>query len=194
LAEDLYDPPRAEISQGDILARLPNAHLVPPLQALFERTDGAMAIESEAHPEFNDKQGQRVIASCKRARALLLTYDCEIDKPAVRNWIVLPIIPLSFIPGGSHGDAKKNKIFSLLYLPGYRNVLEDSLVVLNHPTTLDREFIQTATRILSLSDIGRRALYAQYIRWLTRWQLNEIHCPNCSAIFNASDGMTVRPD
>ena len=194
MAEDLYEPPRAEISQGDILARLPNACLVPPLQALFERTDGAMAVESEAHPNFHDKHGQRVIASCKRARALLLTYDCEIDKLAVNKWIVLPIIPLSLIPGGSHSDAKKNKIFSFLFLPSYRDVLEDSLVVLNHSTTLDRKFVETATRILSLSDLGRKALYAQYIRWLTRWQLNEIRCPSCSALFNASDGMTVRPD
>jgi hypothetical protein len=68
------------------------------------------------------------------------------------------------------------------------------VVVLNHSTTLDRKFVRNATRILSLSDLGRKALYAQYIRWLTRWQLNEIRCPSCAALFNAPDGMTVRPD
>jgi hypothetical protein len=167
---------------------------VPPLRALFARGDGAMAVESENHPDFNDRQGQAVVASCKRARALLLSYDCEIDKPAVKNWIVVPIVPLSLIPGASHSEAKKNKIFSLLYLPSYRNILEESVLVLNHITTLDRDFVRSSTRVLSLSDIGRRALYAQYIRWLTRWQLSEVHCPNCDAFFNASDGMTVRPD
>jgi len=193
LAEDLYEVPRTDISQGDILARLPNAHLVPPLKALFERVDGAMTVDSDKHPKFKEKE-QPVIASCHRAKALLLSYDCEIDKPAVKNWIVLPIVPLSMIPGNSHSDVKKNKVFSLLYLPKYREVFEDSVVVLNHSTTLGREFIQNAGRILSLSDIGRRALYAQYIRWLTRWQLSEIRCPNCTAAFNAIDGMTVRPD
>ena len=123
-----------------------------------------MAVESENHPDFNDRQGQAVVASCKRARALLLSYDCEIDKPAVKNWIVVPIVPLSLIPGASHSEAKKNKIFSLLYLPSYRNILEESVLVLNHITTLDRDFVRSSTRVLSLSDIGRRALYAQFIR------------------------------
>jgi hypothetical protein len=194
LAEDLFETPRAELSQGDILEKLPSAHLVPPLQALFARANGAMAIESENHPDFNDKLGQPVVASCKRAKALLLSYDCEIDKPAVKNWIVVPIVPLSLIPGASHRDARKNKIFSLLYLPSYRNILEESVLVLNHATTLDREFVRNTKRILSLSDVGRRALYAQYIRWLTRWQLSEVRCPNCTAFFNASDGMTVRSE
>ena len=194
MAEDLYEEPRAEISQGDILEKLPSAYLAAPLRALFVRDDGAMEVESENHPNFNDKQGQPVVASCKRAKALLLTYDCEIDKPAVKNWIVVPLVPLSVIPGASHGDAKKNKIFSLLYLPSYRDIIEESVLVLNHVTTLDREFVQRTKRILSLSDVGRRALYAQYIRWLTRWQLSEIHCPNCDVSFNASDGMTVRHD
>jgi hypothetical protein len=193
LAEDLYELPRAEISQGDILARLPNAHLVPPLQGLFARADGAMAVESESHPDFNDK-GQQVIASCKRARALLLTYDCEIDKPQVQNWIVLPVVPLSIIPGGAHNDITKNKVFSFLYLPRFRDAFEDSVVVLNHSTTLDREFVKATPRILSLSDLGRKALYTQYIRWLTRWQLSKIRCPNRRASFDATDGMIVRPD
>jgi hypothetical protein len=98
LAEDLYEDPRAAISQGDILEKLLIAHLVPPLQALFGRPDGTMAVESESHPDFNDKTGQPVVASCRRARALLLSYDCEIDKPAVKNWIIAPIFPLSVIP------------------------------------------------------------------------------------------------
>ncbi|HLH20735.1 MAG TPA: hypothetical protein VKX45_26140 [Bryobacteraceae bacterium] len=194
MAEDLYEAPRAAISQGDILATLPNAHLVPPLCALFDRGDGTLQAEPDTHPDFKDK-GQRVIASCRRAKALLLTYDCEIDKPKAENWIILPIVPLSVIPGGSHSDIKKNKVFSLLYLPKHRDILvEDSVVVLNHSTTLNKQFVQEATRILSLSDTGRRALYAQYIRWLTRWQLAEIRCPHCTATFNAMDGMTVRPD
>jgi hypothetical protein len=194
LAEDLYEDPRAEISQGDILEKLPSAYLVPPLQALFARPDGSMAVEPEDHPDFNDKKGQPVVAWCKRARALLLSHDCEIDKPTAKNWIVAPIVSLSFIPGPSHSNAKKNKVFSLLYLPSYRDVLDESVVVLNHITTLDREFVERTRRILSLSDIGRRALYAQYVRWLTRWQLSEIRCPNCNVSFNASDGMTGRPD
>lgn len=194
MPEDLYEAPRAEISQGDILERLPGAHLVPPLRALFLRGDGAMTVETETHPDFDDKRGQAVVASCKRSKALLLSHDCEIDKPSVKNWIVAPVIPLSVIPGGAHADIKKNKIFSFLYLPSYRDILEESVLVLNYLTTLDPDFVRGANRVLSLSDLGRRALYLQHIRWVTRWQLSEIRCPNCNASFNAAAGMTVRPD
>ena len=68
------------------------------------------------------------------------------------------------------------------------------MLVLNQLTTLDREFVRGANRILSLSDLGRMALYAQHIRWLTRWQLSEIRCPHCNASFSATAGMAVRPD
>lgn len=192
MAEDLYELPRSEICQGDILEVLPNSHLTPPLTALFPRSQGIMACEPETHPEFDDRH-QPVIASCRRAKAMLLTYDCEIDKPQVRNWIVSPVVPLAEIPGSSHSDVKKNKVFHLLYLPKYRGILEDSVLLLNHMTTLSREFVSTAHRIVSLSDIGRRALYIQHLRWLARWQINDIRCPNCLALFNAADGMTVRP-
>jgi hypothetical protein len=192
LAEDLYELPQAEISQGDILEILPNSHLVPPLTALFPRSEGIMACEPDTHPEFNNKR-QPVVASCRRAKAMLLTYDCEISKPEIKNWIVSPVVPLSEIPGHSHGHIKKNRVFHLLYLPEYRDILEDSVLVLNHVTTLSREFVSTAHRIMSLSDTGRRALYVQHLRWLSRCQLNELRCPNCTALFNAADAMTVRP-
>jgi hypothetical protein len=192
LAEDLYELPRPELSQGDILEWLPNSHLTPPLLGLLPHSEGMMACVSADHPEFKSK-GQPIIASCRRAKALLLTYDCEIDKPAVKNWIVAPVVPLAEIPGSAQTDVKKNKVFSFLYLPKYRDILDESVLVLNHLTTLDKTFIQSGERIASLSDIGRRALYAQYIRWMTRWQLNEMRCPNCEARFNAADGMTVRP-
>jgi hypothetical protein len=102
-------------------------------------------------------------------------------------------VSLSEIPGSSHSDIKKNKVFYMLYLPRYRDVLEDSVLVLNHMTTLSRDFVSRAHRVVSLSDIGRRALYVQHLRWISRWQINDIRCPNCSALFNAADGMTVRP-
>jgi hypothetical protein len=194
LSEDLYEAPREKLSQGDILEFLPSSHLVPPLRALFPREDGAFSAEADSHPSFDDKRGQPILATCRRAKALLLTYDCEIDKPSIKNWIICPVVPLSATPGAAHTDIKKNKVFHLLHLPKYRDVLEESVAVLNHVTTLERGFVEQARRIVSLSDLGRRALYAQHIRWLTRWQLRDIRCPNCAASFDAADGMIVRPD
>jgi hypothetical protein len=82
----------------------------------------------------------------------------------------------------------------MLHLPKHWDILEESALVLNHPTTMDKKMVESANRIVSLSDLGRRALYARYIRWISRWRLRDLCCPNCHAIFNATDSMTVRPD
>jgi len=71
-----------------------------------------------------------------------------------------------------------------MYLPSYRDVLVESFVSFSEPMTVDKEFLQQARRIVSLSEQGRRALYVQYVRWLTRWALAEIQCPACGVNFN----------
>lgn len=194
MSEDLYEPPRAELSQGDIFELLPGAHISYPMTALFAGPSAGL-YQAELHPyrdQFDDKNGTPVMASCKRTRAMLLTYDCEIDKPQIKNWTAAPVVPISFIPGPSHADIRKNKVFSLLHLPKHRDKLDESVLVLNHLTTLGKDFFGRASRVVSLSDLGRKALYLQYIRWLTRWQLSDMRCPNCAITFNASDGMIVR--
>lgn len=123
---------------------------------------------------------------------MLLTHDCEIDKPIKTTWIINPIVPISEIPGKVHPDIRKNKLLHLVHLAAHRDILSESVIVLNHMTTLDHKFIEPSRRIVSLSDIGRRSLYAQYIRWLTRWKLSELQCPNCGVGFNAATAMKVR--
>ncbi len=189
MSEDFYEPARSEVSQGDILEVLPHAHLKYPVRLLESREDGLL---SSREGEAQGSGRQMGIAALRLERAILLSHDCEIDKPQILNWTVSPIVPISEIPGPKHGDVRKNKIFHLLHLPAYRNVLPESVIVLNQVTTLEKEFATSARRIASLSDMGRRAFYAQHIRWLTRWQLSELMCPHCGVGFNAADAMKVR--
>jgi hypothetical protein len=93
----------------------------------------------------------------------------------------------------NHDLLKRNRIFSMLYLPKLDRILVDSFVDFNQITTLDSEFVKSARRIISLSDIGRRSLYVQFIRWLTRWELREIVCPNCGEKFDPHANQPVRP-
>jgi hypothetical protein len=178
------------VSQGDILEVLPHCTLKHPLRLLEAREDGLLVPREGA---AQGSAGRRMgVTALRLERAILLSHDCEIDKPTTQNWIVSPIVPISEIPGPKHSDVRKNKIFHLVHLPAHRNVLDESVIVLNQVTTLEKEFVTSARRVLSLSDLGRRVLYAQHIRWLTRWQLSELICPNCGVSFNASDAMKVR--
>ncbi len=123
---------------------------------------------------------------------MLITWDCENEKPK-RNWLICPVQPLALLPKADQTTVKKNKILSTLHLPQYRDLLPESFVNFNHISTLDRDLIQHGRRIVSLSNLGRTALYIQFIRWLTRWKLHEITCPNCTTKFDPTLSLPVRP-
>jgi hypothetical protein len=194
LPTELYEPPRPQISQGDILELLPHTNLEHPLLALHKEreTETVFRATGEPYTNFNDKEGQRVIANCKRSKAILISHDCEIDKQHVKKWLVCPVVSMERLQPKIHDTLKRNRIFSMLFLPKLEKTLDDSFVDFNQFTTLDSEFVKSAKRVISLSDIGRRALYVQFIRWLTRWELREIVCPRCETRFDPHAIQTVR--
>lgn len=192
MAFDLYEPPRAEISQGDILELLPHLSLNRPLLALSKEAETIFKALGEPHPQFNDKDGQDVIASCRRGKAILINHDCEVDKAQVKKWLICPVVPASRLKPETQEILKRNRIYAMFHLPKYPEVLVESFVDFNHITTLDAEYVKDAKRLVSLSDTGRRALYVQFIRWLTRWELREIACPDCGATFDPHIDQPVR--
>lgn len=191
---ELYESPRPEISQGDVLDLLPHISLDKPLLALYREGEAETVFRAVGEPytNFNDKDGHAVIAKCKRSRAILISPDCEVDKPQVKKWLICPVVLMDRLQPKNHDLLKRNRIFSMLYLPKFEKILPDSFVDFNHITTLDSEFIKSGKRIISLSDVGRRALYVQFIRWLTRWELREISCPNCATRFDPHAEQSVR--
>jgi hypothetical protein len=191
---ELYELPRPQISQGDILEVLPHTSLEHPLVSLQKEreTESVFRAVGEPYDNFNDKEGQTVVASCKRSKAILISHDCEIDKSHVKKWLVCPVVPMGRLQPKNQDLLKRNRIFSMLFLPKFEKTLDDSFVDFNQLTTLDSEFVRSAKRIISLSDIGRRALYIQFIRWLARWELREIVCPNCQTRFDPHASQSVR--
>ena len=174
MAEDFYQGLSEEFCQGDIFDTLPHA------------------LVAESIDEIEDKPGF-VAAKCKRDRAILLTHDCQIDKPELRSWLVCPIRRLDAMSRSIQGDIKKNRVYPFLHLPEYRDVLPASFVDFNHVTALEPALVKSADRIVSLSNLGRRALYSQFIRWLTRWELRKLKCPACTVEFDPADFLPVRP-
>jgi hypothetical protein len=194
LPEDLYEEPRSKVSQGDILDDLPHLSLEKPLLALYKEAETLFRAAGEPFTQFDDKNGQPVVGICSRARAVVISPDCEIDKSQVKKWIVCRIKPASSLRPQVHDHLKRNRIYSMLFLPRFRDSLPDSYVDFNTITTLDSALVTSAKRIVSLSDIGRRGLYLQFIRWLTRWEFRDLTCPNCAASFNPADVLPVRTE
>jgi hypothetical protein len=194
LAAELYENPREKVSQGDIFELLPHARLDPPLLALEKQSDMILTASGEPFAKFNDKGGQAVLATCRRRRGLLLSHDCEIDKPSVTKWQICPVIPLHTLSTTLQKSVRGNRVFSMLHLPKHWDVLPESYADFNAVSVVDKELILGVKRLTSLSDIGRQALYGQFIRWLTRWELSDIQCPNCSANFDPSLAFPVRTE
>jgi hypothetical protein len=172
VAEELFETLTAVLRQGDIFEPFP-----------FVRAEA---------PEAGT--GLRTVQSSSPQRAILLNHSCDIDKPTFTRLVVVPVVQLSVLTSADQTRVKKNRIYSRLYLPAYRDLLPDSFVTFAEPMTIDKRFLEHAPRIVSLSEQGRRALYVQYVRWLTRWTLAEIQCPKCEVVFNPADILPVIND
>jgi hypothetical protein len=83
------DELRGEVSQGDIFDNLP----------------------------FASVEEWREQVPVRSARALLLTYDCEYDKPTSFFVLIAEVLPLSGVASGSQGNLRKNRIAGAFYLP-----------------------------------------------------------------------------
>jgi hypothetical protein len=124
---------------------------------------------------------------------LLLNHDCDIvQEKSSRRLVICPIKPLSELSEDRRGHAKRNRIAHLLFLPRYKDRLEDSVAVLSELTTVHIDRLLPINKLATLNVLGRKAMYAQYLRWMSRWVLAEIQCPHCEAIFDAAVVLPVR--
>lgn len=171
--DNFYREPTRQLSQGDILIT-PHLYLVS--------TEGVA--DAEGLIGLTAKGRQRM--------ALVMNFDCEIDKPWSTSVVVCPIVPLTELKGGQRTDAKRNRIAHLFFMPRLKDVLEDSVAVLNQQTTLDRSMIDLPKRVATLDTTARYAFYAQFVRWISRWELTEITCPRCGVAFDAETVLPVR--
>ena len=98
--------------------------------------------------------------------------------------MLCPVVPLSTISKDKQGDAKRNRIAHIFFLPRHQAKLEDSVAILNQLTTVNMDVLKPIPRVVTLHVVGRKALYAQVLRWLSRWVMGETQCPQCEIVFN----------
>ena len=166
MSQDLYEPIRTDLRQGDIFEPLPSASLA------------------------GSAQNPIAELSKNSYRSILLNQSCDLDK-GYKKLVVLPVLPLHLRNATDQNLIKKNRIFASLYLPAFGSSFPDCFVSFPEPTTVARSLLEACNRVVSLSEVGRRSLYIQYTRWLTRWTLAEISCPQCGVAFSPSDALPI---
>ncbi len=177
-AASFYRPVDPKLCQGDILERVPHLFLKEqprPLQKttlagnrivyeLEELTEGALPTVPE--------EGVLVPATCQVTRAMLLTYDCEIDKDKKHRTVAL-IRPLpTNMPAQDRATIQDNRRFPFFYLPAGGEKLPESYVDFRRICTVSPQWVDAAPRLASLTEITRRALLLQLFRFLTRVELD----------------------
>ena len=133
--------PRPEISQGDIFDRAP---LVSVAQ---------------------DADSFALSVALRESRAILLTHDCEYDKPS-NPWIVVAEVrPLAEIAADAQGHIRQYRTRNTFYLEGLPDGLPESYVDFRRLTRLPKTALtvspETTLRLASLDEEARTALQRQ---------------------------------
>ena len=127
---------RGEVSQGDVFDSLPIAYVRQEVRRL----------------------------TALSTRALLITYDCEYDKPSTKLVMVAGVFSLSEVPADRRGNVRKNKVFSTFFLEAFFP-LEESFVDFRYMGLLEKAVIaeeaQARQRLASLNDEAQLALQEQ---------------------------------
>lgn len=109
--------------------------------------------------------GEEVTTTTARYTALLLTHDCQYDKPLVDFVLMARIRRLDELTGGSQGNVRRYRTTATFYLPELPPELPESFVDFYHIVPVSKaEVARLAAadqRIASLSDLGRLGLQRQ---------------------------------
>lgn len=177
-AASFYRPVDPQLCQGDILERVPHLFLKEQPRPLRKTTLPGNRIVYEPE-ELADRalpttpeEGVLVPAACHVTRAMLLTYDCEIDKDKKHRTVAL-VRPLpATMPAQERATIEQNRRFPFFYLPAAGDQLPESYVDFRRLCTIAPPWVDSATRLASLTPVARRAMLLQLFRFLTRAELD----------------------
>jgi len=105
-------------------------------------------------------------------RGLLVTHDCEFDKPRTRYCVIAQVRSLVSVDGGTQANVRQNRVLSAFFLPALRDAMPDSFADFRDiSSVLKDELIRldaNALRVVSLDDAAREALQEQLVRFFVR--------------------------
>lgn len=177
-AASFYREVDPKLCQGDVFECVPHLLLKDqprPLQATTLPGGKSGYRLEEPAPGGLPQPGKEVLvpASCVVARATLLTYDCEIDKPKSLRTIAL-VRPLD--PGMPQADREKirgNQRLAFFHLPAQQGILPECYVDFRRISTVAPDRMDGGKKLVSLHETARKALLMQFFLFLTRVRLDE---------------------
>ncbi|MCI0461578.1 MAG: hypothetical protein L0Z62_31905 [Gemmataceae bacterium] len=117
-------------------------------------------------------EGVLVPAQCHVTRAMLLTFDCEIDKDKKHRTVMLirPLPP--DMPEKDRTIIRENRRFPFFYLPAEGDTLPEGYVDFRRICTVSAEWVDSANRLASLTQTARQAMLLQFFHFIARVELD----------------------
>ena len=166
----------ARISQGDIWDRVPQVFLRQEPKALQRRTlskpHGEVLSEVPlSSVDASKESGVAIATQAWTLRALLMSYDCEIDSDPKHRLIAL-VRPINQSRSADELEyLRTNRNYAFFHLPAVDGVLPESYVDFRRITSIGGDLLASCTRVVSLADSSLRAFHFQLYRFLTRIEL-----------------------
>jgi hypothetical protein len=168
------DKPQYQGRLGDIYDNVPSLCIgARPLRVCRDWRDpksGRMAYtaryedDADAEPPFNWLEGEDVVVTCKRGLAVLLTQDCEIEKPrAVFAFALIRVIDDSVAPQAINQMRSRQKYRSFYLAPQADPAFPAAYVDFGRITSIERDAVRPEDRRLSMSDDVRDCMQMDYI-------------------------------
>jgi hypothetical protein len=171
---ELYTTPVPDdYRQGDIYRDVISLSVItdtPAVLRTFQKGNRTIVTMHHSHnPPAGDFHWQResVEAIGKKAFAIVLTHDCEIENDDDEHYRQVALIrPLGAVTDPQDRETiVRDGHIGRLYLPPYPPELPESYIDLRAITTLRRTALPPALRVVSLTDHGREWLQGGLMRY-----------------------------
>ena len=158
---------------GDILERVPLLHLKALPATIGKATLSGKKEGFEQGPPLPDApkpaagSSLLVPAFCDYTRGILLTHDCQIDKPGTKHLAAALVRPLGPLPADQQEMIRGNQVHAYYCLPASPAGIEESYVDFRRITTLSVDIIARANRLAGLTNTAWDGMMFQLTRFFT---------------------------
>jgi hypothetical protein len=181
--QPFYRPLTDELCQGDLFERVPLAviNADPPLlqKATLPGKREGYEVVGQLSPSSPPPAGQLLVpARCDHTRAVLLTFDCEIDKPSTKILTLALVRPLDpKMPDADQVKIRENRKFAFFFLPPATEGAPAGYVDFRRLGAVSVDVVKATPRLSRLSETARKAMLFQFFRYLTRIDLYQASLP-----------------
>jgi hypothetical protein len=165
---------RPEMSQGDIVASVPFSMITLPVSylkytELAKKRSGWEVCDQPVVQKST--QRMHVLAAFKAKMGVVLSHDCELDKPKDNGRILLaPVAPITDVPEATRTLILEQRTRALIPLPDLGN-FGTCFADLRSMTSVPHSLVDSSSRIGSMTDHAVLRLHAQLVSFLLRKQL-----------------------